>query len=258
MTAALSLPIWMINLDRATERRARMEAQFETMGLTVTRIAAIDGKAEAARIAPMADTARFTALMGRPPLAAELGCYLSHLEAWRQLIDSGAEVGLVLEDDVVFHDNFLPAVAAALTVRDQWDMLKLNRIRAKLPLRQGRVQDWQLNAYLGPATGFGAYLITAELAARLLPRLLPIRLPIDYEATRFFEHDFRLIGLEPFPSHVDDGGNSTITGQNFAEVVKPRRHKRLGNYAMRAGNYLRRAYWLSRRGMLAAWKRNWL
>jgi glycosyl transferase family 25 len=250
VTPALSLPIWIINLDRATERRSRMEAQFDRMGLTVTRIAAIDGKAEAATIASMADTARFTTLMGRPPLAAELGCYLSHLEAWRRLVASGAEVGLVLEDDVVFHDDFLLAISAALTVTHQWDMLKLNRIRAKVPLRQSRVQDWQLNAYLGPATGFGAYLITRALAERLLPKLLPIRLPIDYEATRFFEHDFRLLGLEPFPSHVYDGGVSTITGQNFAEVIKPPRYKRLGNYAMRAGNYMRRALWLARRGML--------
>ncbi|MFN3846841.1 MAG: glycosyltransferase family 25 protein [Paracoccaceae bacterium] len=250
MIPAAALPVWMINLDRATDRRARMEAQFDALGLTVTRIAAIDGKTEAARIVPVADTDRFTALMGRPPLAAELGCYLSHLEAWRQLVASDAKVGLVLEDDVVFHDNFLLAVTAALRASDQWDMLKLNRIRAKMPVPQGRVQAWQLNAYLGPATGFGAYLITRDLAARLLPKLLPIRLPIDYEATRFFDHDFRLLGLEPFPSHVDDGGVSTITGQNFAEVVKPPRHKRLGNYGMRAGNYLRRAVWLARHGML--------
>lgn len=252
MRAGLSLPVWMINLDRATERRARMEAQFDRMGLTVTRIPAIDGKAEAARIAPMADTARFTALMGRPPLSAELGCYLSHMEAWRQLVASGAEVGLVLEDDVVFHDNFLAAMEAALTVRDQWDMLKLNRIRAKLPVRQGRVQDWQLNAYLGPATGFGAYLITRDLAARLLPQLLPIRLPIDYEATRWWHYDFRLVGLEPFPSHVDDGGVSTINGLNFAEVVKPPLHRRLGNYKMRAGNYLHRLSAELRRGLFRA------
>lgn len=250
MSDGLRLPIWMINLDRATERRAKMEAQFEAMGLTVTRVPAIDGKAEAARLATMADMPGFAKLMGRPPLSAELGCYLSHLEVWQRLVDSGAEVGLVLEDDVVFHDDFLPAIRAALTVSDQWDMLKLNRIRAKIPVRQGRVGNWSLNAYLGPATGFGAYLLKRDLALRLLPAMLPIRLPVDYEATRFFEHDFRLMGLEPFPSHVDDGGTSTITGQNFAEVTKPPRHKRLGNYAMRAANYLRRAIWLGKHGML--------
>ena len=118
MSDGLRLPIWMINLDRATARRAKMEAQFEAMGLTVTRVPAIDGKAEAARLAPMADMPGFAKLMGRPPLSAELGCYLSHLEVWQRLVDSGAEVGLVLEDDVVFHDDFLPAIRAALTVSD--------------------------------------------------------------------------------------------------------------------------------------------
>lgn len=246
------LAAWFINLDRATGRRADMEARIAALGLPVTRFAAIDGKADPGAIAGAVDEAAFRRNMGRAPLAAEVGCYLSHLAVWQRFVDSGTPVALVLEDDVVFHDDFLPALDAALGVAGQWDMLKLNRIRAKVPVRQGRAGSYALNAYLGPATGFGAYLITRDLAIRLLPRMLPVRMPVDYEGTRYWAHDFRLLGLEPWPSHVDDGGVSTITGAGFAEVKKAPRHRRLGNYAMRGGNYGRRLWWLARRGMLRA------
>lgn len=244
------LAAWCINLDRATSRWEQMQPRLAALDLSVERFSAVDGRADPDRIAAALDEATFRRNMGRSALAAEVGCYLSHLEVWQRFLDTDKPVALVMEDDVVFHEDFLPALDAALAAADRWDMLKLNRIRAKLPVRQGRAGDWTLNAYLGPATGFGAYLITRELAERLLPRMLPVRMPVDYEGTRWWAHDFRLLGLEPWPSHVDDGGESTINGPGHVEAVKPPRQERFGNYAMRAGNYFRRLAAMARRGML--------
>jgi glycosyl transferase, family 25 len=248
----VDLAVFWINLDRATKRRATMEPRIAALGLPAERFAAIDGRAEADQIAAVLDAQAFRSNMGRAALAAEVGCYLSHLSVWQRFLQSDKPVALILEDDVEFHADFLPALDAALVAINCWDMLKLNCIRAKLPISQGSAGHWVMNAYLGPATGFGAYLITRDLAARLLPRMLPVRMPVDYEGTRFWAHDFRLLGLEPWPSHVNDGGVSTITGQGFAEVKKASRWQRLGNYAMRAANYGRRLWWLAQKGMLFA------
>jgi glycosyl transferase family 25 len=155
-----------------------------------------------------------------------------------------------MEDDVVFHPEFRAALDAALSVRGDWDFLKLNRIRAKQPICQGRVGRWRLNAYLGPATGLGAYLITRDLAARLLPAMLPVTRPIDHELDRIAAHDFRHFGLEPFPSHVDDGNQSTITGTGFAEVRKFPWYRRLPMYATRWRNLGAKLGWLVRTGRL--------
>lgn len=224
-----------------------MEPRLAALNLSVERFSAVDGRAKPDRIAAALDEAAFRRNMGRPALAAEIGCYLSHLAVWERFLETGKPVALVMEDDVVFHDDFLQALDAALAAAGHWDMLKLNCIRAKLPVLQGRAARWNLNAYLGPATGFGAYLITRELAERLLPRMLPVRMPVDYEGTRWWAHDFRLLGLEPFPSHIDDGGVSTINGPGHTDAVKPPRYRRLGNYAMRLGNYFRRFWGLVRR-----------
>jgi len=80
--------------------------------------------------------------------------------------------------------------------------------------------------------------------------MLPITRATDHEINRFFLHNFRLLGLEPFPSHVDDGNVSLITGTGFADVVKFRRWQRLPHYRLKAANYFRRAFWLARKGML--------
>jgi len=250
------LAAWCINLDRATSRWEQMQPRLAALDLPVERFSAIDGRADPGRITAALDESAFRRNMGRPALAAEVGCYLSHLAVWQRFLDSGKPVALVMEDDVVFHDDFLPALDAALAAVARWDMLKLNRIRAKLPVRQGKAGKWNLNAYLGPATGFGAYLITRDLASRLLPRMLPVRMPVDYEGTRWWAYDFRLFGLEPFPSHVDDGGVSTISGPRQGDMKKPPRYRRLGNYAMRAGNYFQRFRGLIRRhGLLLGPKR---
>lgn len=257
MSPALTeIASYCINLDRAVERWEQMSGRIAALGIPVSRFSAIDGKQNPSEVSKSLDAASFSRNMGRDALPAEVACYLSHLSVWQDFLKGEREYCLVLEDDVVFHDDFLEALEAGLETRDSWDMLKLNRIRAKLPLRQGTVGNYTLNSYLGPATGFGAYLITRELAERLLPKMLPVRMPIDYEATRFWAHNFRLMGLEPWPSHVDDGGVSTITGHNFSEVRKRPRLQRLGNLAMRAGNYFRRASWFFRNGNLIGSKQS--
>lgn len=250
MPDAPRLVAYLINLPRSVARRAQMEVRLRALGLAHRVFPGVDGRAEWARLAPTLDAPAFRRNVGREALPGDVGCYHAHLDVWRDFLAGDADVALVMEDDVVFHPEFHAALAAALAVRDQWDLLKLNRIRAKQPIRQGRAGDWLLNAYLGPATGTGAYLITRELAARLLPGMLPVTRPVDHELDRIHVHDFRHFGLEPWPSHVDDGHESTITGTGFAAVRKAPWYRRLPMYGVRWGNLFGKAAYLARKGRL--------
>jgi glycosyl transferase family 25 len=89
-------------------------------------------------------------------------------------------------------------------------------------------------------------------AARLLPVMLPVTRPIDHELDRIHVHDFRHFGLEPFPSHVDDGNESTITGVAFSAVKKFPWHRRLPLYALRWRNSFGKLAHLAARGRLRA------
>lgn len=244
------LGVWLINLPRSTERRAKMDLQLRSLPLGYTHFPAIDGRAEWDHLARDLSIDAFRRNVGREVLPGEIGCYHSHLGVWRALIASEHRIALVLEDDVVFLDDFLDALRLAIDHADEWDFLKLNKIRAKGPRRQGRIGPYVLNAYAGPATGLGAYLIKRELAERLLQEMLPITRPIDHELDLVHIHDFRHYGLEPFPSYVDDGKNSTITGNNFNAVQKWPAWRRIPTLWRRFRNRLSRWVYLARTGRL--------
>ncbi len=252
MQSQPDLDVWLINLRRSESRRVAMEARLALIGLSYTLHEAIDGRAEWDALAPSVDLNAFRRNVGREVLPGEIGCYHSHLAVWQAFLDSGKAVALVMEDDVVFHPEFRGALNVALAASIEWDLLKLNKIRAKQPLCQKKLGVWNLNAYLGPATGLGAYLIRRDLVVRLLPSMLPITRPIDHELDRIHVHDFRHYGLEPFPSHVDDGNSSTITGKSHAEVRKFRWYRRLPLYGLRLRNMIGKLAYLTRNGRFPA------
>lgn len=242
--------VWLINLPRDTARRAAMEAQLAKLGLAFTLFPAVDGRAEEARLRERADAKAYARNMGAPLLPGKLGVFASHLAVWEAFLQSPHKAALIFEDDVVFHDDFLQALDTALANDDLWDLVRFNCIRAKLPVTQARLGRYRLNAYVGPFTGNAAYLIKREVAARIAPGLWPQTRALDHELNRFFKHDYRQLGLQPWSSHPDDGGTSTITGTGFALVKKPHWTKRLPHYRLKAANYFRRAFWLLRKGML--------
>lgn len=253
MSGALQLPglmVLLINLPRSTQRREQMEQRMGTLGLAYQLLSAVDGRARWEELRPTVDVATFERHVGRDVLPGEIGCYHSHLHAWRRFLASDAQVLLVLEDDMVFHDDFADALRLAMRGRAHWDVLKLAKIRAKQPVCQGLLGPYRLNAYIGAATGFGAYLIQRETAQRLLPRLLPIRAPIDRELEQVQTHDLRHFGLEPFPSHPQDEGQSTITGTHFAAVTRYPLSRRWTKYAEQSVHLLSRVLYLARRARL--------
>jgi len=250
------LPVWLINLRRAEKRRDAMIRRLDALGLPYEIVEAVDGRAEAETLAHTVDREAFERNTGGALLPGKIGVYHSHLRLWQRLARSDADAALILEDDVVFHDVFLEALDAALSVAPHWDIVRFNAIRAKMPIRQGIVGRYRLNAYLGPFTGNGAYLINRETAMRLSQALLPMTRPLDHELNRFFVHRYRQRGLEPWPSHVDDEGESQITGAAFADVRKHKLAHRLPYYCLKASNYMRRALHLSAEGSLLPSRRN--
>lgn len=245
-----NLGTWLINLDRDADRRAGMETQLNALELPFQRFAAIYGKDHIDELSKRADAEAYARNMGSPILPGKMGCYASHIAVWEAFLASDHDVALILEDDVVFHDDFLESLDLALAASEHWDTVRFNCIRAKLPISQGRVGRYTLNAYVGPFTGNAAYLLKRDVAQRLLPNLWPQTRAFDHELNRFYLHDFRQLGLEPFSSHVDDGNVSSITGTGFGLVKKFKWYRRLPHYRLKAANYFRRAWWLAKNGRL--------
>jgi glycosyl transferase family 25 len=211
---------------------------------------AVNGREHFDELILQADPEAYAKNMGSPILPGKLGVYASHTRVWKEFIRSDYEFALIFEDDVVFHDNFVEALSAAYQAKNHWDIVRFNCVRAKLPIQQGVVGQWRLNAYIGPFTGNAAYLIRKDIAIKLVSQIGPQTRALDHELNRFFHHDYRLLGMEPWASHTDDGNVSTITGVGFASVKKFKWYKRLPHYRLKAANYFRRFAWLIKKGMI--------
>lgn len=250
-----SLGIWLINLPKDTERLAKMQAQLKELGLSAQIFEAVNGAERAEELAPRVKPAAYLANTGQPIIPGHIGVYASHKEVWDMFLASDKEFALIFEDDVVFHEDFLEALTTGLAGHAHWDLLRFNAIRAKLPLSRGTLGRYSLNAYVGPFTGNAAYLINRNAAEKLVAQIWPQTRPLDHEMNLFFKYNYRLMGLEPFASHPDDGGVSTITGVGHNKVHKPHWSKRLPYFRLKAANYFRRAWWLLKAGMLFPSKR---
>lgn len=234
------LQTWVINLDRAPERLARISAQLQRLGLPFHRLAAVDARAFTPEQAAQIDEATYRRRHGMPPAAGELGCYLSHVDAIRQFAASDAEFAVMLEDDVLIHDS-LPAVLKGLVEQaDHWDVVKLSAVHSGTPVPfQTVAPGHRLAVMLSRCTGSSAYIINRRAAAAYAGRLLPMTLPYDHVFDQGWTWGLKVRLVTPTPCGHDSSIESTIAA--------PRSHarkfpwwRRLPTYAWRFGTARRR------------------
>lgn len=178
-TSGSKLACYLINLERAPDRRAMMEARFQAIGLTHDVVKAVDGKLLRFPIPEVSELA-FKLLHGRRIIPAEVGCYLSHIECAKQLLASDADYGLIVEDDVTFSPDFVEAIDLACVQGRHWDILRLTTVN-----REGGVTFRKLSASRSLAValtrkkGSGAYIVNRRAAAWMVDALIPMRLSYD-------------------------------------------------------------------------------
>lgn len=135
-----------------------------------------------------------------------LACYLSHVKALEEVskLPDGFNC-LILEDDIVFRDNFdnvMRQVKQDLEKLD-WDIIFLGSCMQD---SDNVLRVSENLAKTGLNTGTWAYMVNSKSAKFILKSILPIMYPFDLAVTvgeTFFEHDncnydMRYIGLKKY------------------------------------------------------------
>jgi glycosyl transferase family 25 len=234
------LRTWVINLDRAPERLARISAQLAALGLPFTRLAAVDARTLTAQQRAQLDDSSYCRKHGMLPVLGELGCYLSHVDAMRLFLASPAPFALLLEDDVLLGSG-LPAVLRGLMAHaERWDMVKLSAVHRGTPVPLVEVAPGhRLAVMLSRCTGSSAYLLNRRAAQAYVEQLLPMSLPYDHVFDQGWTFDLKVRLVSPPPCGHDDQIASTIVA---APGVARKFHwsRRLPAYAWRLRNESRR------------------
>jgi glycosyl transferase family 25 len=248
--AVADVQTWVINLDRAPERLARIGAQLQQLGLPFQRLSAVDARQLSAEQLASLDSAAYASKHGKPPVLGELGCYLSHVQVMRQFLSSDAAFALVLEDDVLLRP-VLPAVLQALVKHPKrWDMVKLSAVHSGTPKPYLQlVIGHQLAVMLSRCTGSSAYLINRRAAQAYVDGLLPMQLPYDHVFDQGWRFGLKVRLVTPTPCGHDENIASTIVAPPGGSRKFPW-YQRGSTYAYRLGNELRRV----RYGLGAWWR----
>jgi glycosyl transferase family 25 len=172
------MKIYLINLDRDSERLAHMRKQLN--GVAFERISAVDGSSDAPTTKGLS---RF-----------ELACLESHKLAWRQFLNGQEGCACFLEDDL----HIWPGVAA-LTESGSWipsdaHSVKLDTYLQKVELGEKRVVigERQIARLYSRHQSSAAYILTRGGAARYLDLTASASLPADYA---LFPNHPRRLGL---------------------------------------------------------------
>lgn len=250
------LLVLVINLDRSPDRLKRIGERLDSLGLAWERLPASDGRLLDTHDTALLDRTEFGRRHGKHPLPGELGCYLSHVRAMRRVSESGAEFGLILEDDVQLGPT-LPAVIASLQgCAQDWDLVKLSGIHHGNPRPVRRLdRQHDLVVMLTRCTTSGAYFINRRCADHMGRHMLPMCIPFDHEFDRGWRWGVKVRYVQPYPVLHDQQTASTINESPTPNRRNTRFHwsRRLPAFGWRARNEIARliyglhAWWLAGR-----------
>ncbi|KAL2101587.1 hypothetical protein ACEWY4_003348 [Coilia grayii] len=234
--------VFMINLQRRADRRERMLRALREQDIACKVINAVDGKAmNISEINEMG----IHMLPGysdpyhrRPLTKGELGCFLSHYNIWKEIVERGLGTSLVIEDDLRFEVFFKRRLQNLMMEIERegldWDLIYIGRKRMQVDHREKAVPNihnlveadysyWTLG-YMMSLQG-AKKLLKAEPLKRMLPvdEFLPIMFnkhPVKDYMEQFEKRNLKAFSAEPllvFPTHytgdpgyISDTETSTV------------------------------------------------
>ncbi|THD24705.1 Procollagen galactosyltransferase [Fasciola hepatica] len=166
--------IYYINLLRRPDRRMKTEYFLDQLGVAAQHVVAVDGKEldldnmkemGVEQLKGYADPYHKRSLK-----FGEIGCFLSHYNLWKEMVERGFQRILILEDDVRFAPGFVRNLAEVIREADlhkpEWELLYIGRKR--MSKNETRVPGTQKLAYPDYTYWTLGYLLKQSGAEKLL------------------------------------------------------------------------------------------
>ena len=233
------MDVFYINLDKATDRRAFMEAQGTARGVALTRLRATEPKDLMS-----GEYERFQDMWERKLTANEIALLRSHGALWRMALDR-PEGLVVLEDDAVLSPRFASVIQR---LPGGYDLINLEdfgrrKFMGRAPDHQDA--DFSVTRVFRDKTGSAAYHVSPQGAAKLLA--LAERTAAPSDAFLFGVARLHMAQVEPAlaqQAHIltergFDPGIVITTSINKDRIGAPRERKRAAFRARRVMTQLR-------------------
>lgn len=173
------MQVLVINLPEDAVRRASIEGQLRSSDLPYEFIPAINGSVLSTEERRRNyDARRFARNEGRPALPGELGCALSHIAAYRLIVERQIPFALILEDDAWLNPNvsqLLEAIERRYRPEDR-NVLLLTWVAAASNKKKGEfLWSTYFVADVKSAWCTHGYVVSRAAAEALIEALYPVR-----------------------------------------------------------------------------------
>jgi len=196
------LPIYVISLPDATERRQNASSQMRAQSLDFEFFDAFDGE-QGAQLFDRCDQDGFVLHTGRVTTAGEIGCFASHKALWRHCVEINRNI-MIMEDDFTLAANFGKAVLASESLIGHLGLLRLQDERRGQSTPVMRVDGFQLERYTKTPHCTMCYSIAPRIAQRLLKLHNTYRAPVDVVMKHVWTFDNPMYCLTPYTVSSSD------------------------------------------------------
>lgn len=230
----------VVNLPEDVERRQAIERQLRSLELAFELLPAINGRLlSSAEKHSQYDERQFVRSEGRPALPGELGCALSHIAAYRLIVERQIPLALILEDDAWLNPN-VPQLLEAIEGRyrpEDRNVFLLTWVAAASKKKKGEFL-WSTYYVTDAKSAWctHGYVVSRAAAEALIEALCPVRHLAD--CWNWLRRHRVVNVLAVVPTCITlDLSFGTLTSKGLAETKVKRA---LAGYLM---HKFRRAYW---------------
>ena len=177
----MTIPVYLINLDRSPERLSQMESRFAEIGVSFERVKAVDGKDLSA---DEINAVRLVVPGWLPLSAGEVGCYLSHRRCWQLISNREDPYGCIFEDDVLLSPQLQKLLSDVQWIPKIAHVVKLETSGIKVWLDAAHIDlggGLQLSRLRSVHYRAGGYILSREAAISLLSQTQCFSVPVDLD-----------------------------------------------------------------------------
>lgn len=211
-------PVFVINLDKSTERMAKISKRLDELKIPFERIPAVYGADLSQEEIDRYYCPELNQKNYRRPLGlGEIGCYMSHIMTWKTIVDRKISCAIILEDDIQLEEDFKPITEHLSAYSSNFDMVKLfvKKSNPKI-LSSTPITNKHLLCVLRKIPiATPAQLVTFAGAKKLISSYSKFGRPIDVDIQHWWEADMKILNTIPSVVTQIAGGSSDIEEQGF-------------------------------------------
>ena len=212
------MKIYVISLERAVERRRRVESVLAARGIDFEFFNAVNGfDGLPTRLQAMPDDRHRVMFRSRPLTPGEKGCYASHFLLWEKCVELNEPI-LILEDDFLPTQYFEEVLETLPKVHEQYEYVKVEpQVGSATAL--ATIDNMQLMFWHNNMCWTTGYSISPQGARRLLEHSKKWLCSVDNYIGESYRTGLVCTGLIPYAIYSPRDMGSDIQNQVVLKKV---------------------------------------